>query len=329
MKPTLVTGADGFIGSHLAEALLARGRRVRALCMYNSFGSLGNLEGSPWLGSDALEVVSGDVRDPDFMRRATEGVGTVFHLAALIGIPYSYAAPDSYVETNVKGTLNVCQAAMAAGVDRLLVTSTSEVYGTALYVPIDEGHPRQPQSPYSASKIGADAIALSFFHAYGLPVSVVRPFNTYGPRQSARAFIPTVISQIASGAKQIKVGNLAPTRDFNFVADTVEGFLAVADCPEAVGLDFNIATGRDVSMADTLAAIMRLMDAADVEVVADEARFRPEGSEVMRLCGDASRLRELTDWSPAHSLEEGLRETVRWFAAPARLASLKPNVYNL
>ena len=321
----LVTGADGFIGSHLVEALLREGHRVRALAQYNSFNNLGHLEG---IADSDLEVVTGDVRDPDFCRHISRGVDTVFHLAALIAIPYSYVAPDSYVDTNIKGTLNICQAARDCGVRRLLVTSTSEVYGTALYVPIDEKHPRQPQSPYSATKIGADAIAMSFYNAFNLPVSIVRPFNTYGPRQSARAFIPTVITQIASGKEEIKVGDLRPSRDFNYVADTVAGFLAIASCEEAIGKEINIATGRDVSMKETLELIAEIMG-RDVKFIVDPARIRPEKSEVMRLQGDSTLLRKLTGWKPAHTLRQGLELTVEWFTTPGRLSQYKPDIYNV
>ncbi len=324
MKNVVVTGADGFIGSHLTEALLEKGCRVKALAQYNSFNDWGHLEG---ISHPGLEVVTGDVRDPNFCRELVKGADTVFHLAALIAIPYSYVAPDSYVDTNVKGTLNVCQACRDAGVGRLLVTSTSEVYGTAQYVPIDEKHPRQPQSPYSASKIGADAIAMSFHSAFGLPVSIVRPFNTYGPRQSARAIIPTVITQIASGERVIKVGDLSPTRDFNYVADTARGFIAIAECDEAVGRELNIATGTEVSMEQTLRTIASVMG-ADVEWVRDPQRIRPASSEVFRLCGDASELRRLTGWAPQVSLEEGLRKTVEWMADPAHLQGYKPGIYN-
>ena len=271
MNKVLVTGADGFIGSHLTQALLDEGCEVRALAQYNSFNNWGWLED---IRHPGLEVVTGDVRDPNYCRHIVKGVDTVFHLAALIAIPYSYVAPDSYVDTNVKGTLNICQAVRDEGVGRLLVTSTSEVYGTARYVPIDEKHPKQPQSPYSASKIGADAIALSFHNAFETPVTVVRPFNTYGPRQSARAIIPTIITQIAAGEREIKVGDLTPTRDFNYVADTAAGFIALAKCPEAIGKEVNIATGREVSMADTLQTIATLMG-ADVKWTVDPQRLRP------------------------------------------------------
>ncbi len=321
----LVTGADGFIGSHLTELLLAEGYQVRALSQYNSFNSNGWLEDVAQ--SPALEIVSGDVRDAAFCRRIVEGCDTVFHLAALIAIPYSYEAPGSYVDTNIGGTLNICQAARDCGVRRLIVTSTSDVYGTARYVPIDEKHPRQPQSPYSATKIGADAIAMSFYNAFSLPVVIARPFNTYGPRQSARAIIPTIITQIANGAREIKVGDLTPTRDFNFVTDTARGFLAIARAEGVEGQELNIATGTEISMADTLQTIARIMQ-SDVRYVTDPQRLRPANSEVFRLCGDSSRLRELTGWAPEFSLEEGLRKTIEWFTRPQNLAKYKWQSYN-
>lgn len=323
-KPVLVTGADGFIGSHLTELLISEGFNVRALAQYNSFNSWGWLEG---ITSSSIEVVCGDVRDADFCREIAAGCGTIFHLAALIAIPYSYVAPDSYVDTNIRGTLNICQAARAAGVDRLVVTSTSEVYGTALQVPIPETHPRQPQSPYSATKIGADAIAESFFNAFSLPVVIARPFNTYGPRQSARAIIPTIISQIAAGSRRIKVGDLSPTRDFNFVTDTCRGFLALAETPGIEGSNINIATGVEVSMSDTFDMIARLMN-ADVEYVVDPERIRPSKSEVRRLCGDNSLITSLTDWRPRVSLAEGLGKTIEWFTDLANLSRYKTNIYN-
>lgn len=323
-KKVLVTGADGFIGSHLTERLLSEGYEVRALCQYNSFNDWG------WLNSvrhPNLEIVTGDVRDPYFCRYISRGCKTVYHLAALIAIPYSYVAPDSYVDTNIKGTLNMCQAARDCGVERLVVTSTSEVYGTAQYVPIDEKHPRQPQSPYSATKIGADAIAKSFFNAFDLPVVIARPFNTYGPRQSARAIIPTIITQIANGAKEIKVGDLTPTRDFNYVADTAAGFIALGTTPGIEGMEINIATGTEVSMKETLETIARIMD-SDVRYVTDAERLRPASSEVFRLCGDNSLITSLTDWRPRHTLEEGLRQTIEWFTKPENLAKYKSDIYN-
>ncbi len=324
MKKILVTGADGFIGSHLTELLLDKGFEVRALAQYNSFNNWGWLEG---IESEGLEVVTGDVRDPDFCRTITKGCDTVFHLAALIAIPYSYVAPDSYVDTNIKGTLNMLQAARDGGVDRVLVTSTSEVYGTAQYVPIDENHPRQPQSPYSATKIGADAIAKSFYNAFDLPVTIVRPFNTYGPRQSARAIIPTIITQIANGAEEIKVGDLTPTRDFNYVKDTAAGFLAIAQAQGLEGEEVNIATGREVTMQQTLETIAKVMD-REVRWVTDPERLRPGKSEVRRLLGSNEKIRKLTGWSPRYSLEEGLRETVAWFTDKENLKHYKSNIYN-
>ena len=324
IRHALVTGADGFIGSHLVDLLLAQGVRVRALSQYNSFNNWGWLEGN---NSPGLEVVCGDVRDAAFCRHIAKDVDTIFHLAALIAIPYSYVAPESYVDTNITGTLNICQAARDCGVERIVVTSPSEVYGTAQYVPIDELHPRQPQSPYSATKIGADAIAKSFFNAFNLPVVIARPFNTYGPRQSARAIIPTIITQIANGASEIKVGDLSPTRDFNYVVDTCRGFLALA-CAEGVeGEEINIATGTEVSMADTLRLIAELMQ-SDVEYVVDPQRLRPAKSEVFRLCGDNRKILSLTDWRPQVDLREGLKRTIDWFATPGNLAGYKSGIYN-
>lgn len=320
----LVTGADGFIGSHLTQKLLAEGYAVRALCQYNSFNDWGWLEG---VIHPDLEIVTGDVRDPDFCRHITRGCSTVYHLAALIAIPYSYVAPDSYVDTNIKGTLNMCQAARDCGVKRIVVTSTSEVYGTAQYVPIDEKHPRQPQSPYSATKIGADAIAKSFYNAFELPVVIARPFNTYGPRQSARAIIPTIITQIANGAKEIKVGDLTPTRDFNYVADTAAGFIALGTTDGLEGMEINIATGREVTMAETLDLIKSIMN-SDVRYVTDPERLRPAGSEVFRLCGDNTLITRLTSWRPQYTLEEGLRLTVDWFTRPENLRRYKSDIYN-
>lgn len=324
IKKALVTGADGFIGSHLTETLLDRGIEVRALAQYNSFNNWGWLE---QMHHPGLEVVTGDVRDNNFCREITRGMDTVFHLAALIAIPYSYVAPDSYVDTNIKGTLNMCQAARDAGVGRLLVTSTSEVYGTAQYVPIDEKHPRQPQSPYSATKIGADALAKSFYNAFDLPVVIARPFNTYGPRQSARAIIPTIISQIANGAREIKVGDLTPTRDFNYVTDTCRGFLALAEADGIEGEEINIATNTEVSMAETLRIIAELMD-ADVKWVTDPERLRPSKSEVFRLHGSNEKIRRLTGWHPEVSLREGLKRTIDWFTDGDNLKLYKSNIYN-
>ena len=324
-EKVLVTGADGFIGSHLVEALLSAGYDVRALSQYNSFNYWGWLEGIEHPG---LEVVTGDVRDPNLCREIVKGCSTVYHLAALIAIPYSYIAPDSYVDTNIKGTLNICQACKDNGVGRLVVTSTSEVYGTARYVPIDEKHPKQPQSPYSATKIGADAIAGSFYNAVGLPVVIARPFNTYGPRQSARAIIPSIISQIASGKREIMVGDLTPTRDFNFVADTAAGFMALGTTPGVEGMEINIATGTEVSMQETLETIAEIMG-EDVRYVTDPARLRPAGSEVFRLCGDNTLITSLTDWRPRHTLRDGLAVTIDWFTKSENLAKYKTGIYNV
>lgn len=323
-EKVLVTGADGFIGSHLVELLLAEGYEVRALSVYNSFNYWGWLEE---IRHPRLEIVNGDVRDAAFCRHITKGCSIVFHLAALIAIPYSYVAPESYVDTNITGTLNMCQAARDCGVERIIVTSTSEVYGTAQYVPIDERHPRQPQSPYSATKISADAIAMSFYNAFALPVVIARPFNTYGPRQSARAIIPTIITQIADGVREIAVGDLTPTRDFNFVRDTCRGFLALAKAKGIEGEEINIATGTEVSMQDTLQLIASLMD-ADVRWVQDPARIRPAKSEVFRLCGDNTKITSLTDWRPSVSLADGLRETIQWFTIKSNLAKYKTDIYN-
>lgn len=324
MKKVLVTGADGFIGSHLTEMLLEEGYEVRALSVYNSFNYWGWLDG---VRHDRLEVVSGDVRDPNFCREAAKGCDTIFHLAALIAIPYSYVAPDSYVDTNIKGTLNICQAARDAGVERLIVTSTSEVYGTARYVPINESHPKQPQSPYSATKIGADAIAESFYNAFNLPVVIARPFNTYGPRQSARAIIPTIITQIANGVREIKIGDLTPTRDFNYVKDTCRGFIALAKAQGVEGQEINICSNSEISMKDTLQMIADLMG-ADVKLVQDPMRMRPKNSEVFRLYGDNTKITTLTDWRPKFSLTEGLKETIEWFSNPENLAKYKYDIYN-
>jgi len=325
MENCLVTGADGFIGSHLTEMLLARGYKVRALSYYNSFNYWGWLDG---IRHSQLEIVSGDVRDPHFCNHIARDVDIIFHLAALIAIPYSYVSPDSYVDTNVKGTLNICQAAKENGVKRTLVASTSEVYGTAQYVPMDEKHPKQPQSPYSASKIGADAVAMSFYNAFGLPIVIARPFNTYGPRQSARAVIPTIITQIASGIRDIKLGNLSPTRDFNFVKDTCRGFFELSKCNEAIGQEVNVASNYEISVRDTMQLIARIMD-ADVNFIEDTPRLRPGKSEVFRLWGDNAKIKNLTGFEPAYSIETGLRETITWFTNPDNLARYKVDIYNV
>lgn len=321
----LVTGADGFIGSHLTEMLLANGYKVKALSQYNSFNYWGWLEG---MAHPNLEIISGDVRDPHFCREMMKGIDIVFHLAALIAIPYSYVAPDSYIDTNVKGTLNICQAAKELGGIRVIHTSTSEVYGTAQYVPIDEKHPKQPQSPYSASKIGADAMAMSFYNAFELPVTVARPFNTYGPRQSARAIIPTIITQIAAGIKEIKLGDLTPSRDFNYVKDTCRGFLAIAGHDATIGKEVNICSNSEISMADTLNLVKELMH-SDVQFITDQQRIRPENSEVFRLWGDNSLIKELTGFKPEFDIRTGLEETCKWFNNVDILDKYKAGIYNL
>lgn len=325
MEKVLITGADGFIGSHLTEMLLSLGYRVRALSYYNSFNDWGWLEG---MRNPNLEIISGDIRDPHFCKHITKDIDTIYHLAALIAIPYSYIAPDSYIDTNVKGTLNMCQAAKENGVRRIIVTSTSEVYGTAKYVPIDENHPKQPQSPYSASKIGADMIAMSFYNAFELPVTVARPFNTYGPRQSSRAIIPTIITQIANGMKQIKIGDMSPTRDFSFVKDTCRGFIALATCDDTIGKEINISTNFEISMTDTLELIKKIMK-SDVEFIVDSQRLRPKNSEVFRLWGDNSLINRLTGFVPQYTIEQGLTETCTWFSDPAHLSKYKHDIYNL
>jgi NAD dependent epimerase/dehydratase len=328
----LVTGADGFIGSHLVERLVRRGCAVRAFVQYNSLGSWGWLDES---GQDLLrdlDVFAGDIRDPHGVRTAMAGCDVVLHLAALIAIPYSYHSPQTYVETNVLGTLNVVQAARDLGVERVVHTSTSEVYGTARFVPITEAHPLQGQSPYSASKIGADQIALSFHASFGTPVTVIRPFNTYGPRQSARAVIPTVISQLAAGAREIKLGSVHPTRDFTFVSDTVRAFETLAECDAAVGQTVNAGSGFEVSIGDTARRIIDLMG-ADAAIVTDDQRLRPEASEVERLWADSSLMTSLTGWTPEYGggagFDRGLRETIDWFSDPANLSRYKTDRYVL
>jgi len=322
----LVTGADGFIGSHLTESLLAEGYDVRALAQYNSFNYWGWLEDIQQTAN--LEIVCGDVRDQAYCREICKGIDVIFHLAALIAIPYSYIAPQSFIDTNIKGTLNICQAAKDCNVKRILVTSTSEVYGTAQYVPIDEKHPLQPQSPYSASKIGADAIAMSFYNAYQLPVTIVRPFNTYGPRQSARAVIPTIITQIASGNKEIKIGDTTPTRDFNYVKDICNGFILLAKCDKAIGETVNIGSNDEISIKELFALIKEIMH-SDANLMVDEQRLRPEHSEVFRLRCDNTKIKELTGYEPQYPLREGLEKTVEWFIDPRNLAKYKPGIYNL
>ena len=326
----LVTGADGFIGSHLVEALVREGCDVRAFVLYNAFGAWGWLDSLPAEVKDSFEVFAGDVRDPHGVRVAMEGCATVLHLAALIGIPYSYHSPDSYLDTNVRGTLNVVQAARDLGVERVVQTSTSEVYGTAQTVPIAESHPLQAQSPYAASKISADQMALSFHRSFETPVTVLRPFNTYGPRQSARAVIPTIATQIAGGARTIRLGSLHPTRDFSFVADTVSGFLAAARSEAAVGEVVNIGSGFEISIGDTASLIAELME-ADIEIECEEARRRPTNSEVERLYADAGKAKRLMAWEPDYAglqgFRRGLKETIDWFSDPDNLRLYRHDRY--
>ena len=307
----LVTGADGFIGSHLTEELVKSGEKVTAFCLYNSFGTLGWIDTLPKEIRSEIEIFTGDVRDPNGVRTAMRGQQRVFHLAALIAIPFSYHSPDSYVDTNIKGTLNVLNAARELGTERVMVTSTSEVYGTAQYVPIDEKHPFQGQSPYSATKIGADRLAESFYRSFDLPVTIVRPFNTYGPRQSGRAVIPTIISQLLAGQQEIHLGKLSPTRDFNFVKDTAHGFMAIANCPAAIGQELNIATGEEHSIGDLANELIAQIN-PNAKIVCEEERLRPEKSEVNRLLGDSTKMRALTGWKPEYTVEPGLAETVAW-----------------
>ncbi len=311
-KKVLVTGSDGFIGSHLVEQLLEEGCQVKAFVYYNSFGSWGWLDTLPAEKKHQLEIFSGDIRDPNGVRTAMEGVDVVFHLAALIAIPYSYHSPDSYVDTNVKGTLNVLQAARVLSTEKVLITSTSEVYGTALYTPIDEKHPRQGQSPYSATKIGADHMAEAFYRSFGLPVTIVRPFNTYGPRQSARAVIPTIITQLLSGSQEIKLGTLSPTRDLVYVKDTVRGFAEAAKCDTLVGEEVNLATQQEISVGDLAQTLIDIIN-PEARVVQDLRRTRPEKSEVNRLLGANEKICHHTDWSPQYTFSEGLAQTVDWF----------------
>ena len=324
----LVTGADGFIGSHLVEALLAEKATVRALVCYNSFNSWGWLEEFPKELLNRVEVISGDIRDPSCVKKLMEGIDVAFHLAALIAIPYSYAAPDSYVDTNIKGTLNVLQSARELGTKKVLVTSTSEVYGTAQYVPIDEKHPFQGQSPYSATKIGADRIAESFYRSFGLPVTIVRPFNTYGPRQSARAVIPTIISQLHAGHQQIKLGSLSPTRDLVFVKDTARAFVEIAKTDNLAGEEINVATQREISIGDLAQRIMSLME-VEAEIVSDDVRVRPKDSEVERLLGSNEKIKKLVGWEPLYDLNEGLTQTISWFKSNTRANTYKADIYNV
>jgi len=322
----LITGADGFIGSHLVELLFSKGYEVKALSQYNSFNNWGWLENVNCKNN--IEILSGDIRDPHYCSQIVKNVDIVFHLAALIAIPYSYIAPDSYVDTNIKGTLNICQAAKDHGGIRVIHTSTSEVYGTAQYVPIDEKHPIQPQSPYSASKIAADAMALSFFNSFDLPISIARPFNTYGPRQSARAVIPTIITQIANGMKEIKLGDTSPTRDFNFVEDTCRGLLLIAENDQTIGETINIGSSFEISIFDTLEIIKDLMG-SDVNFITDNERMRPEKSEVYRLWCDNTKIKKLTGYAPRVNIKEGLQKTIEWITKPENLKQYKTHLYNV
>jgi NAD dependent epimerase/dehydratase len=328
MKKILITGADGFIGSHLTEALVNYGYNVRAFVYYNSFNSYGWLETVPNEIKNKIEFFSGDIRDPNGVREAMKDIEIVFHLAALIAIPFSYHSPDSYIDTNVKGTLNIIQAARDNNVKRVLVTSTSEVYGTAQFVPITELHPKQPQSPYSASKIGADAIADSFYRSFDLPLTIVRPFNTFGPRQSARAVIPTIISQLLNGAQEIKLGDVTPTRDLLYVKDTVNGFLKIAQCDALIGQEVNIATQSEISVGDLAQNLINQINPS-AKIITDSVRLRPEKSEVFRLFGSNQKLKSFTDWSPKYTLTEGLNETIEWFSKKENLQQYKSDIYNV
>jgi len=327
-KRVLITGADGFIGSHLVEGLITEGALVKAFVCYNSFNTWGWLDSLSKDQIGRIEIFSGDIRDPNGVRTAMKNVDIVFHLAALIAIPFSYHSPDSYIDTNVKGTLNIVQAAKDLGIERVLVTSTSEVYGTAQYVPIDENHPRQPQSPYSASKIGADCIAESFYRSFNLPLTIVRPFNTYGPRQSARAVIPTIITQLLSGKQEIKLGDTIPTRDLLFVKDTVNGFIEIAKSDKLIGHDCNIATQSEISVGDLANELIRQIN-PDARIITDDERIRPEKSEVFRLYGANQKIKENTNWKPAYTLAEGLSATIEWFRDIDNLSRYKADIYNI
>ncbi|WP_428427365.1 NAD-dependent 4,6-dehydratase LegB [Pararhizobium sp.] len=331
-KTILVTGADGFIGSHLVEHLVRQGLKVRAFCLYNSFGSWGWLDRVAPDVKNSFEVFSGDIRDPNGVATAMRGCDVVLHLAALIAIPYSYHSPDTYIDTNIKGTLNVLQAARLLETERVVHTSTSEVYGTAQFVPITEEHPLVGQSPYSASKIGADQLALSFYRSFGTPVTVIRPFNTFGPRQSTRAVLPTIITQLAAGQKEVRLGKLSPTRDFTYVADTVKAFQAMAESPEVLGEVVNFGSGFEISIEDAVKTIIEIMG-VDAQIVSEEQRQRPELSEVDRLWAGIDKAKRLTDWKPGFSGHEGfargIRETIEWFSNPSNLALYKAETYGI
>jgi len=324
----LVTGADGFIGSHLVELLISLGLNVRAFVYYNSFNSWGWLDSFPQEVLENIDIFSGDIRDPSAVENAVKGCDVVMHLAALIAIPYSYISPDSYIETNIKGTLNILQAARKLKIKRVLVTSTSEVYGTAKYTPMDENHPYQGQSPYSATKIGADRLAESYYRSFGVPITIVRPFNTFGPRQSARAFIPTVITQLLKQPSYLKIGNLLPTRDFNYVKDVVRAFHQISESDNTVGKELNIATGEEVSMGIIAERLIKLISPKTL-VLEDPQRLRPEASEVDRLVGDSALLRNLTGWKPEYNFDKALKETIEWFNEPDNLLRYKTHNYNV
>lgn len=326
MKKILVTGSDGFIGSHLTEELVKAGYQVKAFVYYNSFNTWGWLDTLPSDVMKNVEIFQGDVRDPNGVKEAMKGTAAVFHLAALIAIPFSYHSPDTYVDTNIKGTLNILQAAREQDLERVLVTSTSEVYGTAQYVPMDEKHPFQGQSPYSATKIGADRLAESFYRSFQLPVSIVRPFNTFGPRQSARAVIPTIITQLLAGKEKIHLGSLTPTRDFNYVKDTVNGFIKIYESEKTIGEEINIATQHENSIGELAEELIRQIN-PNAKIVCDEERLRPEKSEVNRLLGSNKKIKELTDWKPVYSFEEGLSETISFFKD--NMDKYKPDIYNI
>lgn len=326
MKKVLVTGADGFIGSHLVESLMEKGYEVKAFVYYNSFGKWGWLDTLPKEKQNEIEIFAGDIRDPNGVRTAMKGVAQVFHLAALIAIPFSYHSPDSYVDTNIKGTLNVLQAARELETEKIMITSTSEVYGTAQYVPIDEKHPFQGQSPYSATKIGADRLAESFYRSFQLPVSIVRPFNTFGPRQSARAVIPTIISQLLAGKEEIKLGALTPVRDFNYVKDTAAGFIAIAESDCTIGQEINIASQREISIGDLAEVIIGQIN-PDARIICDEQRLRPDKSEVVRLLGSNAKIKELTDWEQQYTFEQGIAATIEWMRR--NMEYYKADIYNV
>lgn len=328
MKTVLVTGADGFIGSHLVERLIDEGNKVKAFVYYNSFNSWGWLDTFPKEKLKNIEIFAGDVRDPNGVRTAVKGVDVIYHLAALIAIPYSYHSPDSYVDTNIKGTLNILQAARDSNVERVLVTSTSEVYGTAMYVPIDEKHPKQGQSPYSASKIGADAMADSFYRSFNLPVTIVRPFNTFGPRQSARAVIPTIITQLLAGKTEIKLGALHPTRDLLYVKDTANAFVEIAKSKKTLGEEINIATEQEISIGDLAQTIINLINPT-AKIISDDIRLRPEKSEVERLLGASGKIKSMTNWKQTIDLNEGLKQTIEWFRNPENIKNYKADIYNV